>query len=131
VEFLEVAVTYNQEMNPPDISGNPEYDAAAANRGAWRMPTESEVLELIDKCIWIWTTVSGVNSYRITATNGNSIFLPAAATPNNIEDLGTYWTSTTEEMERGLAHFLLFGGSTKRVVNNPRFNGYVIRLVSN
>ena len=95
------------------------------------MPTESEVLELIDKCIWIWTTVSGVNSYRITATNGNSIFLPAAATLNNIEDLGTYWTSTTEEMERGLAHFLLFGGSTKRVVNNPRFNGYVIRLVSN
>jgi hypothetical protein len=33
VEFLEVAVTYNQEMNPPDISGNPEYDAATANWG--------------------------------------------------------------------------------------------------
>ena len=50
---------------------------------------------------------------------------------NNIEDLGTYWISTTEEMERGLAHFLLLGSSTKCVVNNPRFNGYVIRLVSN
>ena len=46
--------------------------------GSWRMPTSSEIDELIKGCTWKWTTQNGVNGYKVTGANGNSIFLPAA-----------------------------------------------------
>jgi hypothetical protein len=48
------------------------------------MPTEEQMLELVDtnKCDHVWTTVNGVNGYKITSKVpgyvGNSIFFPAA-----------------------------------------------------
>lgn len=58
------------------------YDAATKSWGAtWRMPTLSEIKELVnsDNCTWLWTTQKGVNGYKVTSKkNGNSIFLPAA-----------------------------------------------------
>ena len=58
----------------------PEDDVAQVKWGGdWRMPTYSELSELVDKCTWTKTTLNGVNGYLVTsATNGNSIFLPAA-----------------------------------------------------
>ena len=46
--------------------------------GSWRMPTLDEQEELLNKCTWSWTTQNGVNGYKVTGPNGNSIFLPAA-----------------------------------------------------
>ncbi len=58
---------------------DPEDDAAHVNwGGAWRMPTTEEQQELINNCTWTWTTQNGVNGYKVTGPNGNSIFLPAA-----------------------------------------------------
>lgn len=58
-----------------------EDDAATVNWGnSWRMPTRVELKELHEKCIWTWTTLNGINGYRVTGPNGNSIFLPAAGT---------------------------------------------------
>ncbi len=52
-------------------------DAATANLGSpWRMPTEVEIKELIDNCIWTLTTQDGVNGYQVDGPNGNTIFLP-------------------------------------------------------
>ncbi|MBQ5856455.1 MAG: hypothetical protein IIW55_04020 [Bacteroidales bacterium] len=69
--------TYGKKMG--DFAGNSSYDAATANWGGnWRMPTEKEMRELIDKCTWIWTTQNGVKGYNVKGPNGNSIFLPAA-----------------------------------------------------
>ena len=42
------------------------------------MPTSTEQVELENKCIWTWTVQNGVNGYKVTGPNGNSIFLPAA-----------------------------------------------------
>ena len=60
----------------------PDDDAAhAALGGKWRMPTDAEWTELRTKCTWTWVTNyngSGINGKLVTATNGNSIFLPAA-----------------------------------------------------
>ena len=55
-------------------------DAARQNwGGSWRMPTDAELTELREKCIWTWTTQDGKNGCRVTSkTNGNCIFLPAA-----------------------------------------------------
>lgn len=61
-----------------NISGT-EYDAATVNLGSdWRMPTKDEFQELLDKCTWEWTQINGINGYKVTGTNGNSIFIPAA-----------------------------------------------------
>lgn len=83
-----------------DISGNANYDAARANwGGSWRMPTIAEMEELEIKCAWKWTKQNGVNGYKVTGPNGNSIFLPAAGLcdgemPRYYGEEGYYWSST-------------------------------------
>ncbi len=68
--------TYNSIGS--NISGT-EYDVAHVKWGEnWRMPTETEIQELCDRCTWTWTTFNGVNGYEVVGPNGNSIFLPAA-----------------------------------------------------
>ena len=56
------------------------YDAAAANWGEnWRMPTRTEIEELLNNCTWTWSTQNGTKGYLVCSkTNENSIFLPAA-----------------------------------------------------
>ena len=77
-------------------------DAARANwGGSWRMPTDAEFQELIDKCTWTWTTMNGKNGYKVVSkSNGNSIFLPAAGYRDGAYLLynagigGHYWSSS-------------------------------------
>lgn len=60
-----------------NISGT-EYDVARQKwGGSWRMPTKEEFNELLSKCTWTWITYKGINGYKVTGPNGNSIFLPA------------------------------------------------------
>lgn len=55
------------------ISGT-EYDPANVLWGnGWRLPTEAEIKELIEKCTW----TAEQYGYTVTGPNGNSIFLPA------------------------------------------------------
>jgi hypothetical protein len=62
----------------------PEDDAATANWGAnWRMPTEEEWQELYQNTTHTWTTQNGVRGRLFTASNGNSLFLPAAGYRSN------------------------------------------------
>ena len=57
----------------------PEDDAATANwGGVWRMPSEVEWQELLDNTTYTWTTQNNVNGMLFTASNGYSLFLPAA-----------------------------------------------------
>lgn len=72
----------------------------------WRIPTKKEYNELIDNCIWSWTTIylnesktDSINGYKITGVNGNSIFLPAAGYYGehglkNRNKAGYYWSAT-------------------------------------
>ena len=46
--------------------------------GNWRMPTQSQMEELRDKCTCKKETLNGVVGVRVTGPNGNSIFLPYA-----------------------------------------------------
>ena len=61
---------------------DPEDDAATQIMGGnWRMPTQTEFEELIEGTNNQWVTNykgSGVNGYKFTSSNGNSIFIPAA-----------------------------------------------------
>lgn len=81
----------------------PEDDVAHVKLGGkWRMPTDAEWTELMAKCTWTWTTNyngSGINGRLVKATNGNSIFLPAAGSRSGtyLWDAGSdggYWSSS-------------------------------------
>ena len=83
----------------------PEDDAATVNWGAdWRIPTIEEWQELFENTTSTWTTQNGVRGRLFTATNGNSIFLPAAGyrddycydggASNLIDNCGGYWSSS-------------------------------------
>ncbi len=78
----------------------PMDDAATANWGSvWRMPTVEEWEELRNNTTAIWTTQEGVRGRRFTATNGNSIFLPAAGAYDwssllGAGSWGSYWSSS-------------------------------------
>ncbi|OWP33158.1 hypothetical protein CBG55_02870 [Prevotella intermedia] len=84
---------------------DPEDDAAIVNLGeGWRMPTPAEIKELVDNCTWEWTTVNNVKGYKVTAKNGNSIFLPAAGmmftkNPYYGGQYGYYLSNTLREGE--------------------------------
>lgn len=56
-----------------------EDDVASAKlESPWRMPTEAEFKELIEKCAWKWTKWYNMQGYKVVGPNGKYIFLPAA-----------------------------------------------------
>ncbi len=96
-----------------NITGDYQYDAARANwGGTWRMPTLSEINELIENCTTKWITRNGVYGRLVTSKkNGNSIFLPAADSRNyrdspDCGDRGEYWTANPNDYDD--AHILSF-----------------------
>ena len=78
----------------------PVDDAATANWGnGWCMPTADQWRELRDNTSIAWTTQNGVNGRLFTASNGNSLFLPAAGCrwDDELDVVGSdgyYWSST-------------------------------------
>lgn len=50
------------------------YEQAITRYGS-QLPTQSQIVELVQKCSWVWNNTG----YTITGPNGNCIFLPAPA----------------------------------------------------
>ena len=118
---------------PNDISGNPEYDAATANwESTWRMPTETEMHELVNNCRFERIKLNGVMGLFMTGPNGNTIFLPEAGFYREsglATGYGRYWTSTPDDHNDHSIHLY-----TKHSVNiqwQNRYYGLTIRPVSN
>ncbi len=69
----------------------PEDDAATANWGTeWHTPTREEIDELIENCIYSDTIINGVRGSKYTASNGNSIFMPAGGYYEDSDYLNDY-----------------------------------------
>ena len=79
---------------------DPEDDVAHVKWGGdWRMPTKEEQDELRNNCSWERTALDGVNGYKVTGPNGNSIFLPAAGYRDGTDVGGrgyggNYWSNS-------------------------------------
>lgn len=92
----------------------PEDDAAHVNwGGTWRMPTDSEIQELIDNCTWTWTTLNGISGFNVEGYNGNFIFLPAAGcywdtSAGGMGEIGYYWSNTASSQFADWARRLSF-----------------------
>lgn len=130
----ENSLTYGKQMS--DISGNAQYDAATANWGGdWRMPTNYELGELRDECIWTWTMQNGVEGCNVKGPSGNSIFLPAAGLRFGSSlycagEGGVYWSSAPSDSYSGDAWNLGFDSSGQYVYWRIRSDGISVRPVA-
>ena len=128
------SVTYGQQLN--DISGNAQYDAAAANwGGSWRMPTRDEIRELIYNCSWTPETQNGVDGFKVTGSNGNYIFIPASGyrdgSSSYIYGECYYWSSTPHQYSNDYSYILYSDYEYQSEDMNYRYRGLTIRPVSN
>ena len=117
--------------------------ATVALGGKWRIPTFEEWMELsnTDNCSWTWTTIDGVNGYKVQSKKSgytdNWIFLPAAGGYrggthlSGVGSYGAYWSSSLNTSYPYHAYYLLFlsGGDVRRN-NYRRYCGHSVRPVS-
>ena len=114
----------------------PEDDAATANWGnGWRMPTIEEWVELYKNTTYTWTSRNGVNGRLFTASNGNSLFLPAVGYRfgTSVDLVGSvcyYWTSLLDPYDPNHAWTLYTGlYCDRRFDENHRCDDFPVRPV--
>ncbi len=113
----------------------PEDDAATANWGSgWCMPTADQWDELRDNTNTSWITQNGVGGCLFTASNGHSLFLPAAGDRWGGElidagSIGGYWSSSLYTDDPNLAWNFYFGSDGYLMGNGGRFGGLSVRPV--
>lgn len=132
-EFTDKTVDYQSCIDIGNHIANTSYDAAHILWGGeWKMPSENEFAELIEKCEWIWTNYNGVEGYKVIGTNGNSIFLPASGkkfgeVKPDLE--GGYWSETVNGGLGRTSRSLWFTSSRKSIWGESRVTGMNIRPV--
>lgn len=107
-EFFTDLTKYNTKEEYGTVDNlvvlEPADDVATQTLGeGWRIPTQQECIDLSTSCTKEWVTIDGISGFRLTAKNGNSIFLPAAGYRSDgywagnglegVNKLGSYWTS--------------------------------------
>lgn len=110
-------------------------DVAAQKLGSGaRMPTADEWRELIGNISYEWTTMNGVNGLKFTASNGNSLFLPAAG--NHFDSglygdgsLGYYRSSSLYADDPSEAWYFNFSESDQSMYGSRRSYGLSVRAV--
>ena len=118
---------------------DPEDDVAHVAWGEnWRIPTQTEIQELLDNCDWTWTTRNNVNGYLVTSNvagyTNRSIFLPAAgsqSTNSGLRGAGTngyYWSSSLYNTP-AQAYGIKINDSSHDIYDLYRYGGYSVRPV--
>ena len=100
-----------------------------------RIPTKAEWQELLDNTTAEWTTVNGVYGRKYTATNGNSLFLPAAGyrDGSGLSDAGSYgyyWSASLIGSLPFIASGMNFNSDFQYVdYDGFRYDGFSVRAV--
>lgn len=120
-----------------DIAGS-EHDAAHVNwSGLWRMPTQSDIQELLSECTWTEVTKYEQPMFKIVGPSGDSIFIAKRGSMSgtsvaNDGSRASIWTSnlnTTEGSANENAYGTSFYGNTRNIDAVARYLGYTIRPV--
>lgn len=130
---------YNVNLGA-DIAGT-QYDVAHVKWGStWKMPSNAQVMTLINNCSHVWTTLNGVKGMKFTGPNGNSIFLPAAGIkgmgPLDVpyySEVGTdgyYWQSTDDELSNGNTWLHFVSSQVSGLAGSGGEKGCTIRPVT-
>lgn len=111
----------------------PNEDVATVKWGkGWIMPTKAQFEELLANTTNAWTTQNGINGRKFTASNGNSIFFPAAGyvyggSLNVRGSLGYFWSRTRYSATNAWSLDVSSGGAG--MLSNNRFHGFSVRPV--
>lgn len=101
--------------------------------GDWRLPSEDEIKELIDKCTWTYDAAK--KGYTISSkTNSNSIFLPLAGKREakdtlNLGTNGYYWSGSLSSTDNSKAVALVVDDASNSTSDVLRYVGCTIRPV--
>lgn len=113
-----------------EISGT-SYDVANVKWGEGaRMPSRTDLQELVSNCTFVYGTYNGVTGNYVTGPNGKSIFLPFSGRKCssgliNEESYGFFWSGT----ESGLPYTLLCFENYGLCDNCNRCDGHSVRPV--
>ena len=108
-EYVDMGLPSGTKWKNRTESGYYTYEQAIEKYGTG-LPSKEQVIELRDKCKWIW----GNNGCKVIGPNGNSIFLPAngvnRCTTKFISEgtYGCYWTRTKSPSEDDMAFHIHF-----------------------
>lgn len=98
-----------------------------------QMPTHAQIAELVQHTSQQWTTVEGVEGFRFTANNGNSIFLPATGYRNGettvADGAGYYWSGNVSSVHNDYANTLTLNSSSAKTGYSKRNLGLALRAV--
>ena len=118
-----------------DIAGT-QYDVAHVKWGGkWSMPSQNQI-KLLETCSSNWFELKGVYGRIFTASNGNSIFLPAARYRQDdgstyVGRNGYYWSSTHRGGSNNDANCLYFrSGLNSFWANQFRYHGLSVRPIT-
>lgn len=113
----------------------PEDDAATANWGkGWCTPSRKQWEELYQNTTITRTALNGVQGMRFTASNGKSIFLPAAgdkpgANTYDVGSHGYYWSNTLNTDNPKRAWAFCFNPNLHSTISSYRNIGESVRPV--
>jgi hypothetical protein len=104
---------------------------------SWRIPTSTEMQHLIDRCNWEWTTMNGVNGYKVSNVSvpARWIFIPVAGymddTSLKESTSGYYWTANLNTMSNDWeeGYCLKINSAEHKLASKERWFGLTIRPV--
>lgn len=120
-----------------DIAGT-EYDVAHMKWGSsWRMPSNDQIKEMCNSCVWIPSDINGIYGHYVAGQNRNSIFLPLTGhdVGSGHGTRGYYWSSTFYPSSRMDDAYCLYFEEHGWTWNNyneylgSRFYGFSVRPV--
>ncbi len=130
----------NNSTNVADYASADTYRTAQdlvynAYQGRAMLPSAADFEELFALCSKEWTEVDGVEGYKLTGPNGNSIFLPAAGsrTGNVVKGAGTTGLYQTGSINTGNTQFAVtyqFNGSTGNKTTTAVYEAVSVRAVA-
>lgn len=138
---IKTCATYDKKFN--DIAGDINYDVVSSELGgettqtkqALRMPTKSELEELINSCNWELVKNNGMLGYKVTSKiNDNFIFLPLKGfydedTLIGDSTIGAYWSSTPNENDTKESYALYIEKGVPSIISISRHCGLLVRPV--
>lgn len=116
----------NSEQGIVDNKKILDYSDDAAYKvsgGLAKIPNKTQFQELLDYCTWEYTTINGINGYKVSR-NGKYIFLPLAgsgSTNNFTTKDGRYHVSSLENVYSDYYQFILS-------IYNPSYEDYEPRI---
>jgi uncharacterized protein (TIGR02145 family) len=127
------AKSYNRKY-PTTLTEDVDIATITMGEG-WRMPTEEEFLELIEKCEWREAERDGCYGFEVVAPNENTLFFPAAGYKHDttlyhdgLEAL--YWSaSAVADNDNKRAKALQANNHERSLQEHYRYYGAQVRAV--